>query len=319
MLTVSAPGKVILFGEHAVVYGEPALVGAIERRVRVMVRRLDEKVIKVYSDTIGTGKKFTFAELQDAEGAFRYVKRAVSIAFEEVGEKTGLELRISSELPPASGLGSSAAVSVATLKAVLTLLGKEVRNSSLAALAHRVELEVQGSASPTDTAAATHGGLLFVLPGKGIERLDVREELPLIIGNTQKERSTKLLVAKVRRLKESLPGVVDPVIENIGRITKEARRCLEKGELTHMGELMNINHGLLEALGVSTPELSRLVYIARNAGAEGAKLTGAGGGGCMLAFAREKYKAVLEALGRESQALPAKVTFEGVRVEGGEG
>jgi mevalonate kinase len=318
MLTVSAPGKVILFGEHAVVYGEPALVGTIERRVRVGVRRLDEKVINVYSDAIGTWESFTFEDLHETNGAFRYVKRAVSIAFEEVGEKTGLELRISSELPPASGLGSSAAVSVATLKAVLTLLGKDVSNSRLAALAHCVELEVQGSASPTDTAAATYGGVLFVLPGKGIERLNVEEELPLIVGNTQKERSTKLLVAKVRRLKESLPEVVDPVIRNIGKVTREARRCLEKGELTHLGELMNINHGLLEALGVSTPELSRLVYIARSAGAEGAKLTGAGGGGCMLAFARERYDSVLEALSKESQALQASITFEGVRVEGGE-
>ena len=314
MLTVSAPGKVILFGEHAVVYGEPALVGAIERRVRVSIRELDEKVVRVLSDR--GGGSFTFEELHEG-GALRYVKRAVSIAFEEAGEKAGVELRISSELPPASGLGSSAAVSVATLKAVLTLLGKRIDNSRLASLAHRVELEVQGSASPTDTSAATYGGVLFVLPGRGIERLSVREELPLIVGNTQKERSTRVLVAKVRRLRESLPQVVDPVIENIGRITREARGCLERGELAYLGELMNINHGLLEALGVSTYELSRLVYIARRAGAEGSKLTGAGGGGCMLALARERYTRVLEALSRESQALPARVTFEGVRVEGG--
>ncbi|WP_456474014.1 mevalonate kinase [Candidatus Pyrohabitans sp.] len=317
MLTASAPGKVILFGEHAVVYGEPALVGAIERRVKVRAKRLSDEVIKVHSETHNVSKSFTFEDLRNAGGAFRYVKRAVGIAFKEADEEIGLELRISSELPSASGLGSSAAVSVATLKAVFALLGREVSSSELASLGHRVELEVQGSASPTDTAAATYGGLLFVLPGKGIERLSVEEELPLIVGNTRRERSTKLLVEKVRRLKEALPEVVTPIIGNIGVITREARRCLEEGELSQIGELMNINHGLLEALGVSTEELSRLVYLARSAGAEGAKLTGAGGGGCMLAFTRRSYEAVLAALSRESEALQARVTFEGVRIEGG--
>lgn len=298
------------------VYGEPALVGAINRRVRVSARRMEEKVVKVYSDALGGGRRFTFEELQDAGDAFRYVKRAVGIAFEEAGERSGLELRISSELPSASGLGSSAAVAVATLKAVLALLGRDVSAERLASLGHRVELEVQGSASPTDTAAATYGGVLFVRPGRGIERLSLEERLPLIVGNTRKERSTKLLVAKVRALREALPEVVEPIIENIGRVTREARRRLEEGELAQVGRLMNINHGLLEALGVSTEELSRLVHIARGAGAEGAKLTGAGGGGCMLALAMERHDRVLEALSRRCEAMPAGVTFEGVRIEG---
>ncbi|NOZ59258.1 MAG: mevalonate kinase [Euryarchaeota archaeon] len=317
MIVASAPGKVILFGEHAVVYGEPALVGAIERRVRVSARRLKEGVLRVYSDALGEGREFSLDELQDAGGAFRYVKRAVGVAFEEAGESSGLELRISSELPPASGLGSSAAVAVATLKAVLALLGADVGAERLASLGHRVELEVQGSASPTDTAAATYGGVLFVRPGRGIERLSLEGELPLIVGNTRKERSTKLLVARVRELREALPEVVDPIIGSIGRVTREARRCLEEGELSRVGMLMNINHGLLEALGVSTEELSRLVHIARSAGAEGAKLTGAGGGGCMLALAGERHGRVLEALGKRCEAMPAGVTFQGVRIEGG--
>ncbi len=318
MLTVSAPGKVILFGEHAVVYGEPALVGAIERRVRVRIRALNQKVVRIRSDATGGVKSFSFEELEQGEDALRYVKRAVSMAFEEAGEKAGIELWISSELPPASGLGSSAAVTVATLKAVLTLLHEDVSRKKLASLAHRVELEVQGSASPTDTAAATYGGVLMVHPGRGIERLGAGEGLPLVVGNTRKERSTKLLVAKVRRLRESMPEVVDPIIGSIGTLTREARRCLENGELERIGELMNINHGLLEALGVSTQELSHLVYVARSAGAEGAKLTGAGGGGCILALARRKHEQVLRALGRECQAMPAEVTFEGVLLEDAE-
>ena len=313
MPTASAHGKVILFGEHAVVYGEPALVGAIERRVRVTARRISGDVVRISSDK--GEQTFSFQELERAEGPLRYVKRAVAIAFQEAEEECGLDIRITSELPAAAGLGSSAAVSVATLSAVLSLLGVEIEKERLASLGHRVELEVQGSASPTDTAAATYGGLLFVLPGKGIERLKLEQEVPIIVGNTRRQRSTKRLVDGVRRLKEAHPEVIETVIKGIGILTRQAKAYLERGQLVQLGELMNINHGLLEALGVSTLELSRLVHIARDAGAEGAKLTGAGGGGCMLALALKRYGEVLSALRRECEAIPANISFEGVRVE----
>ncbi|NOZ76914.1 MAG: mevalonate kinase [Euryarchaeota archaeon] len=312
MLTVS--GKVILFGEHAVVYGEPALASAIDRRVYVRVERTAGDAVEVESEALGSRTSFPVDDRQDPspEEPFRYVRKAVHVAFEHAGDKTGLRISIDSELPVASGLGTSAAVSVATILAVGRLLGKDIDAGTLADLGHRVELEVQGAASPTDTAMAAFGGTRFIQPGEGFEALDA--SLPLVVGCTGIQRSTKALVDGVRRRREAYPEIVDPVLKAIGEITRKARDCLADGR--DLGVLMDINHGLLEALGVGNEKLSELVHAARKAGAGGAKLTGAGGGGCMIAYAPGSQDAVAEAIRAcGCRVLKTSGGSEGARVE----
>jgi mevalonate kinase len=297
MVAASAPGKVILFGEHAVVYGEPSLAGAISKRVRVEAARAP-KGLRIYSD-----------KSRD----YRYVEKAVELVFDHIGKSSGLSLRITSELPPASGLGSSAAVSVATIAATARALGCELSKEEISQLGHRTELEVQGAASPTDTLTATLGGILYIQPRKK-KYTPVKASLPLVVGYTGIERSTKQLVEQVRALRDEYPEVVLPIIKNIGQITREAKERLEGGD--DIGDLMDINHGLLEALGVGNELLSRLVHAARAAGARGAKITGAGGGGCIIAYAPGKTKEVLKAI--EAQgclALEAGIESKGVRLE----
>ena len=296
MVTASAPGKVILFGEHAVVYGEPAIAGAIDLRIRVRAEKT-AKSLKITSET------------KD----HRYVEKAVDIVFEHLGEATGLMIDISSDLPPASGLGSSAAVSVATIAAVANLLGHDLGKNEIARLGYKVELGVQGAASPTDTYTTTHGGIQYIQPRKkGFT--PIQASLPLVVGYTGIERSTKELVAGVRKLRDAYPELVSPIIKNIGMVTRQARKSLEAGE--DVGDLMNINHGLLEALGVSNDALSRLVHASREAGARGAKLTGAGGGGCMIAYTPGRYRDVINAIeGCGSTAMKAAISAEGVRLE----
>ncbi len=305
MPTASAPGKVILFGEHAVVYRKPAIVCAIGRRVRVSAERRGEGIT-----VVERGRKH---RLTRGSGRFRYVAEAVELAFREAGERAGVELRITSELPEAAGLGSSAAVSVATLLAVLSMLGVEVSQEKLAELGHRVELRVQGAASPTDTAVATHGGVLYIQP-EGYERIDA-PPLRLVVGDTRRKRRTAEQIRRVRELYGRYPEVVGGLLEAIGLTTVAARREMSAGRVARIGELMNINHHLLEALGVSTPELNRLVSAARAAGAEGAKLTGAGGGGCMVALAQTRHSEVLEALSSVSGAFSTEISSEGVVLE----
>ncbi len=311
MVLVSSPGKVILFGEHAVVYGYPAIAGAIDKRVYVEAERNNSKEIVITSK--GKKTSFSFRSLEKKRGEFRYVFRALKVAFDTLGEGFGLNLEINSDIPRASGLGSSAAVSVAVLKAVFHLAGEEIEKEKLAALGHRVELEVQGAASPTDTATSALGGVLFINPGKAIEKVEIKQDIPIIVGCTGIKRSTKDLVAKVKAFKESYPKIAEPVVESIGELTLEARDALIEGNYQKLGKLMMVNHGLLEALGVSNLALSKRVHSAVKAGALGAKLTGAGGGGCMIALAPENRKKVLKALGK--RAFATTISREGTRVE----
>ncbi len=296
MVVVSSPAKIILFGEHAVVYGTPAIAMAIERRVYVRARKIPEKKLLIL-----TGKRKVSFPLKKltSDGEFRYVKKAVEIALEELPD-SGIELKITSKIPRAAGLGSSAAISVAVLKSVYELHGKEISQEELARLGHRVELEVQGVASPTDTATSAMGGVLLIKPGKGVEKIKLAKEIPVVVGCTGVKRSTARVVANVRELRERHSPVVDEIIKTIGRLVEEAKEALESGDLKTLGELMNINHGLLEALGVSHISLARRVYAARSAGALGAKLTGAGAGGCMIALANDNIEKVKKALGKNS-------------------
>jgi mevalonate kinase len=301
MVTASAPGKVILFGEHAVVYGEPAIAGAINKRIYVSVERRDDQEINISS-------------AHDLRDGFPYVKEAVELSFEFLGARSGLDINIDSEFPPASGLGSSAAVSVATVLAITSLFGREIDKKDIARLGHQVEKRVQGAASITDASVTTLGGIIFIKP-----RLEVVEEIeggaiPLVVGYTGRGSSTKELVSQVRGLKEGNPEILDTIIHTIGRITLKAKRALEEGE--DLGELMNINHGLLEALGVGTERLSSYVHAARGAGAAGAKITGAGGGGCMIAFAPGNQDDVAKAISDlGGLALKVSIEKEGVRIE----
>ncbi|MFV2041378.1 MAG: mevalonate kinase [Candidatus Hydrothermarchaeales archaeon] len=301
MVTASAPGKVILFGEHAVVYGEPAIAAAIDKRIFVSVEERSNESIEISSTH----------ELRDG---YPYVKAAAEITFEYLGSRRGLEISIDAEFPPASGLGSSAAVSVATILATASLLGGEIGKKDLAQLGHQVEKRVQGAASITDSSVTTFGGVLFIKP-----RLEVAEKittvsLPLVVGYTGVGDSTKEVVKNVGVLRDSYPEVVDPIIHTIGQVALAAKKVLsEEGDI---GGLMNINHGLLEALGVGTERLSQYVYAARKAGAFGAKITGAGGGGCMVAYVPQNQEGVAGAISDlGGLALVAGIEEEGVRIE----
>ena len=319
----SAPAKVILLGEHFVVHGEPAVVLAIDRRAKVTVETRSDTKIFIRSEDMGTSGFFVNDQFHPQTGggeAKKKLEPAYAVAREIIrkcGEEVGVNIRIESSIPVAAGLGSSAAVSVALAAALYSLLESDGSKENIFQIAFNAEKIIHGTPSGVDPAISTYGGILWYRKGQPIRRLNIDVDLPLVIGNTKKERSTGELVAKVNSLRKRYPSIINEVIRAGGEIVNRSVKALSEGDLKTLGELMNINHELLCALGVSCDELEKLVHAARNAGAFGAKLTGAGGGGCMIALVSpEKIEDVAEAIEKAGgEALITRKTDAGVIIE----
>jgi mevalonate kinase len=312
----SAPGKIILFGEHAVVYRKPALAMAVNRRARVEVEKTsqDHTFISI-PDLDVEGTLNPEGELETSGSGNVGILRYITQAIKNMPVQGGLEVRVKLEIPIGAGMGSSAAITVATLAALTQLQGQSLDKRELARRAHQVELEVQGAASPMDTAVSTHGGLVYLNPEGEVENLEVPGQLPLVVAYTSYRGNTGELVAGVRQRRDSYPEVVDPVLEAMEMVTRSAREALLKDDPEALGDLMNINQGLLDALGVNTPELSRMVYQARTAGALGSKITGAGGGGSIIAYAPGRVEEVLKKLQEEEESFRVALSRRGVELE----
>lgn len=331
-VTASAPGKVTLFGEHAVVYGYPAIVTAIDKRVWVEAeRRGDDAVVIAALDLRVPGVIVTYrgdevvieTDYGRTLSAVAYLRKAVELTSKYLGVRGGVNLTVRSEMPVGAGLGTSAAVTVATIAAYARVMGYELSRAEIARLGWEVEKAVQGIASPMDTSIASFGGTIKIWRegGEFVSRpIDMNlSGCSFIVGYVERESTTAEMVRRVRELYEARRDAVELILKAIGMVTEEAEKALKAGDAAEVGTLMNMNHGLLEALQVSNRRLSQMVYAARAAGALGSKLTGAGGGGATLSLAK------LADVGRVELALKltslmvfeAGVGAEGVRVEAG--
>ncbi|MFB6283299.1 MAG: mevalonate kinase [Halobacteria archaeon] len=286
MKVSSAPGAAFLFGEHAVVYGEPAVLAAVDQRVCVSAEPSDGEdvyVTEVEDDSYVELAVELVRESLDEEN--------VTDTYDDVGFSDGVELTVDTGLPVGAGLGSSAAVSVATLDAVSRLYGVERDANWLVENGREVERRVQGEASISDSATAVHGGLVAVnFDGKdsctGLEPWRLNFSPTLVVACDGGRAPTGEMVSGVEDLVESY-GSVGKVVDAIGEVSREGMAMIEDGEIEEVAELMNVNHGLLSALGVTSRSLDRLVYEARETGALGAKMTGAGGSGSIIALTRD--------------------------------
>jgi len=285
-MTISAPGKLMLFGEHAVVYGYPCIVTAISERLEVVIAEEDD---------LPDDHRFVDAAIR-AWGGGRDIKLSAKCAFSGC-----------------YGFGSSSAVTVATLKALKP--NADVRHVFDAA--YKIVLGIQGTGSGFDVAAATYGGTLyFVKGGKRIEPLSVTD-MPLIVGYTGVKADTKTLIADVAAKYANEPEKVERIFGAIGKIVDEAKIQMIEGDWERVGRLMDFDQEYLRDLGVSSEKLEALIAAAKGAGAWGAKLSGAGFGDCMIALAPpDKRKSVEEAIARAGgEVVCVKANAEGVRVE----
>lgn len=304
----SAPGKVILFGEHAVVYGEPAIAVALSLRTEVAIH-----------ETEGTQHRVNGAPINPHQHA--YIKDAV----DHLWKGPGLDIRTDSRIPSASGLGSSAALSVATTGALLALQ-ERFSEELVARESYNAEVSAQkGRGSPTDTSTSSHGHAILVDREKGpgylwdiqrgerrwyLHHLDI-PPLTLVIGYTGQRGRTADEVAKVGRFVKR-GAFAKEILRDLGAITREARQLLADREKMALGVCMDDAHNLLTVLGVSTLRLDQLCDAAREH-AYGAKLTGSGGGGSMIALT-DRPEACARAIAKKG-GMPTIVSLGGPGVD----
>jgi mevalonate kinase len=276
-----ANGKVILLGEHAVVYGVPAIAAGIERGVEAHARpaAVSSLVIGERSAQAGDGTDLARAlvALLDALGAAPVAVEATL------------------EIPPGSGLGASAALGVAIARAALGALALEQYPARVLAAAAAWEGVYHGNPSGVDAAAAASDGCILFEKGQSVQPIALAGDLVLAIGLAGPPASTKLMVESVARLRERRPAIVDKALEGIRALVNNAKLCLDAYDLPGLGSLMNYNQMLLSGLFLSTEDIERCCALSRDAGALGAKLTGAGGGGAVVALCDRDFEPILSA------------------------
>jgi mevalonate kinase len=303
MSSASAPGKIILFGEHAVVYGRPALAVPVSQiRATVEVEASSRPGVWIEAPDVGLASELAqLASDQPLAAAVRGVFSALGIA-----SFPAIQIRISSSIPVASGLGSGAAVSVALIRALSAHLGQPLSDEQVSALAFEIEKLHHGTPSGIDNTVVTYARPVYFVKGQPPETFKVGAPFTVVIGDTGVAASTKAAVSDVRSLWQTAPGRWEDVFDQVGEIARQARAAIESGDVSALGPLMDANQVLLQRMTVSSPELERLLSAARAAGAQGAKLSGGGRGGNMIALvAKEKAPAVAEAL----QSAGAKRTI----------
>ena len=319
--TASAPGKLALVGEHALIYGYPCIVTSVDLRYTVAATKLEDKNIIFKLNFTEKKPSFSFTlndffALETFPKDIAFIAQAMQKLYAKYDFDTGFRIETSS--PSASyGLGSSSAITVATIMAVTKEYGISLSNKDLFEIAYEVTLAVQGKASGFDVASTIYGGTVFYQSGGAIiERLSLKD-LPIVIGFSGNKISTMNLVEEVFQLRENNQDIIDNIFKNSETLVLEAKKHLLANDWEKFGNLLNINQGLLDSLGVNTLQLSKQIFAAREYGALGAKLSGAGGGDCMFALVtpetRDAVKKAIENAG--GYIVDIKANVEGARIE----
>jgi len=313
--TASAPGKIILFGEHAVVYGQPAIAVPLSQvRARVVVTANIPAVQKGSERPASqpTGLSAVIIEAPDISlhttladlPAQHPLARAVLLVFEALGvsQPPSCTVRIRSTIPLASGLGSGAAVSVAVIRALSAFLGHPLPLEQVSVLAFEVEKIHHGTPSGIDNSVVTFNKPVFYQRGRPVEILKLPVPFHILVADSGIPSPTAAVVGEVRSAWQADPSGYEAQFKAIGDLSRQARQLIENGSPHSLGPLMFQNHALLSHLGVSSPQLDALVEAARECGALGAKLSGGGRGGAMITLVTEQEAARVAAALQEAGA-----------------
>ena len=298
-----APSKAIITGEHFVVHGAWALAAALPRRVRVELRPSER--FSVFSDIFGKTGSPRLAP----------VTSVVESMAREFSAKPTVALKIWSAVPGGAGLGSSASTMVAAAAAFSKLNSLELGVDELIRCAMVGEQDVHGRPSGIDPTICAHGGVLLFRPGSPPKKLRLEKSRSLIISYSGKPRSTKGQISRVARTKDKLPGLFSKLVNGVSDLSFAASDALLSGDMEALGGLLSLNQAVLSSVGVSNSSLEGMVDALCSLGCYGAKLTGAGGGGSVLAVAPEgKEKSIVSGLSaRGFETFRATIPAEGVK------
>lgn len=307
MVQASAPGKVILLGEHAVVYGRPAIAVPVSQvRATATVEPLPPgSGLTLVALDLGRTAHLGEAPLDDPLAAAAYH----TLAHLDLPNVDGL-VTVRSTIPIAGGMGSGAAVAAAIVRALTTFIGVELPPAEISSLVLEVEKLHHGTPSGIDNTVVVYEQPVYFVRQQPPQTFAVGAPLSLLIADSGIASSTRQVVAGVRQRWEANPARYEALFDQIGSLVEQARQAIEDGLVAALGALMERNHALLQEMGVSTAELDGLVDAARRAGACGAKLSGAGGGGSVIALVQPEGAAAVQAAlqGAAARVISTTVT-----------
>ena len=300
MINASASAKTILFGEHAVVYGYPAIavpISSLRATAEIIKQTGRDSGIHIKAPDIDKELILNF-DAKQLDQINDALSTTVKLVIDKLGVKIpSWDITIQSTIPLASGLGSGAAVSTAIARSFISAFGKSVDLQTLNEIVFEVEKIHHGTPSGVDNTVIVYEKPIYFIRDKIIEPFEIKHKFSLIIADTGHPAPTKIAVSDVRKLYETDKKNTVTTLEAIGKIAEEGRIALVSGDHCQLGVLMTQNHQLLRDLTVSSPLLDKLVEVAIQAGALGAKLSGGGRGGNMIALVTaETQEAVTIAL-----------------------
>lgn len=311
----------MLLGDHAVVYNRPCLVTAVEPRLRIKMQVIDQPEVRVKAEDVGITDYVRplsqFKEVHELPKNLQFLEVAVQMMYSRFNLKAGIAIETVNGDFGHYGLGSSSAISVGIVKGLSVLFNLKLKKKEIFDIAYQTVLEVQGVGSGFDVAAAIWGGtLFFVTGGQVIEPLSTKT-VPLVVAYSGSKGNTAEIVKMVASWREKDEDGFDKLFDRITRLVEQAKEATIRKDWEELGRLMNLNQKRLDELGVSTETLHKLCIHAGLAGAWGAKLSGAGGGDCMIALVPENHRLGVEiALHKAGgEVLPVKTGAEGVRIE----
>ena len=278
----SAPGKVILFGEHFVVYGVKAILCSINKRVTVTAEKTSERKISINSKIgkleLEPGKPIS--EINSPLKPFYY------LANKSIENKdSGIRIQIDSEIPLGAGLGSSSACCVAGAAAIFKLFGNISREEVLK-LAIEAERTIFENTSGADCTVCTYGGIMEYDKNKGFKKIQYKPNFQLVIINSNIEHSTQSMVSKVKEFENKNTEEFSRLSDLESKLVEDVLKLVKENKIQEIGQKMNQNQKYLENIGISNKELTKMVRIGQES-SFGAKITGSGGGGCIFALTNE--------------------------------